>query len=573
MRAFDKIETIFADEKLETMPKLPLWIFGLLALIFVSAVRVDIMDIDASQYAEISREMMESGSYLQIFDRGRDYLDKPPFLFWISAIGMKLFGVNNFGFKFPSILFALWSLYATYRLGRLLYDEATGRMAALVLGTCQGMFLMTNDIRTDTVLTSWVITALWMIREAEQSRRWYYVLGGTLAIACGMMSKGPIALLVPLFALGTDWLMCRDWKRIFSPYHLLDAVLIALFLIPMSWGLYQQFDAQPDKIVHGEQGVSGLRFFYWSQSFGRITGESPWNNGAGLDFLMVNMLWSFLPWILVFIPALILGFYRLFRQRFRALPGQEWLCFGGFVLSYLALGLSRYQLPHYIFVVFPLASILVAAFLREVYAGRRHRGFYRWFRPTSVTVAFLLWVTAGITLIWIFPAPPAMILAWALSFALWLWLITHPSLKPRSFWSLGLAMMGANLFLTHHFYYELLGYQVGNQVGRYIQREGIDPERVGFQQIEDPMNALHFYSQHAVAALDPDLESEDRIRRIPYRLMGEQGFRQLESGPYSYDLLQSGPFFKVSELTTGFLNPRTRDQACRTYYFIRFHEP
>lgn len=555
------------------MPKLPFWIFGLLALIYISSVRVDIMDIDASQYAEISREMLESGSYLQIFDRGRDYLDKPPFLFWISALGMKIFGVNNFGFKFPSILFALWGIYATYRLGRLLYDESTGRMAALILGTCQGMFLMTNDIRTDTVLTSWVVTAIWMIREAEQQRRWYYVLGGSLAIACGMMSKGPIALFVPLFAFGTDWLMRREWRRIFSVHHLLDAALIALFLLPMSWGLYAQFDAQPEKVVHGDQGVSGLRFFYWSQSFGRITGESPWDNGAGLDFLMVNMLWSFLPWILVLIPALIMGFSRMFRQRFRALPGQEWLCFGGFVLSYLALGMSRYQLPHYIFVAFPLAAILVAVWLREVYAQRRHKAFYRWFRPGSLIIGILLWVTAGITLIWIFPAKIPLIVAWALAFALWLWIISHPAIKPRSFWSLALAMAGANVFLTHHFYYELLGYQVGNQVGRYIQREGIDPDRVGFQEISDPMNALHYYSQHAMESLDPQYETEDRIRQIPYRLLGEEAYRRLESGSLSFDLLLTGPFFKVSELTPQFLNPRTRDKACQTYYFIRFHDP
>ena len=72
----------------------------------------------------------------------------------------------------------------------------------------------------------------------------------------------------------------RKWKQIFSPYHLVDAVLIAIFLIPMSIGLYQQFDMHPEKTVNGLQNVSGLRFFFWSQSFGRITGESPWNNNC-----------------------------------------------------------------------------------------------------------------------------------------------------------------------------------------------------------------------------------------------------------------------------------------------------
>src|SRR5690606_20421347 len=138
-----------------------------------------------------------------------------PFLFWISALGMKIFGVGNFGFKLPSILFALFAIYATYRLARLLYGEETGRMAALIFGTCQGLFLMTNDIRTDTVLMSWVITAVWLIKEWDISRKLHHLLLGCGAIAFGMMSKGPIALLVPVFCFGSDWALKREWKKFF----------------------------------------------------------------------------------------------------------------------------------------------------------------------------------------------------------------------------------------------------------------------------------------------------------------------------------------------------------------------
>ena len=96
------------------MPKVPFWVFILLTVLYCSAIRIDTMDVDASQYAEISREMAISGDYLHVYDRGMDYLDKPPFLFWVSAISMKAFGVNNFGYKLPSILFALWALYGLH---------------------------------------------------------------------------------------------------------------------------------------------------------------------------------------------------------------------------------------------------------------------------------------------------------------------------------------------------------------------------------------------------------------------------------------------------------------------------
>ena len=55
---------------------------------------IRLMDIDAAQYASISREMLECKSYLQFFDLGNDYLDKPPMLFWLSGLSMKIFGVH-----------------------------------------------------------------------------------------------------------------------------------------------------------------------------------------------------------------------------------------------------------------------------------------------------------------------------------------------------------------------------------------------------------------------------------------------------------------------------------------------
>jgi 4-amino-4-deoxy-L-arabinose transferase-like glycosyltransferase len=91
-----------------------LWI-AFISLLYFAAIGVDTMDVDASQYASMSREMKESGSYLEIYEQGNDYLDKPPFLFWINALSMRIFGENNFAFKFPSILFALIGIITTMK--------------------------------------------------------------------------------------------------------------------------------------------------------------------------------------------------------------------------------------------------------------------------------------------------------------------------------------------------------------------------------------------------------------------------------------------------------------------------
>ena len=155
-----------------------LLLFVIIIAVYFCAIGVDTMDVDASQYAAISREMKESGSYLQVYEQGKDYLDKPPFLFWISSLSMNLFGENNMGFKFPSILFAMIAVFATYRFAKLFYDKTLAVLSAIVLASCQAVFLITNDIRTDTILMSWVIIAIWQIAEWMQSKKTiHFILG------------------------------------------------------------------------------------------------------------------------------------------------------------------------------------------------------------------------------------------------------------------------------------------------------------------------------------------------------------------------------------------------------------
>lgn len=544
------------------MPKIPFWVFIILAVLHISAIRVDVMDIDASQYAEISREMLENGNYLQLFDRGIDYLDKPPFLFWISTLGMKLFGVGNLGFKLPSILFALLAIYSTYRLGRLLYGDAAGRMAALVFGTCQGMFLMTNDIRTDTVLMSWVITAIWLIKEWDVHRRLHHLLLGSAAVAFGMMSKGPIALMVPIFAFASDWALKREWSKFFRWQYLLGLVVIAILLIPMSIGLYQQFDAQPHKTVNGLTDVSGLRFYYWSQSFGRITGESPWNNGAKLDFLFVNMLWSFLPWILLFAAALIINVKQVIKQRFRLQPGQEWMTTGGFLLAYLALGSSKYQLPHYIFVAFPLAAIMVAALLKDLFEGK-YPLLHKIFVPAQAVISFLLLGVVLLIIAYAFPAGPVWLITWVAVLALLIYVAVKKTIRPKLFWLSVTAIMGSNLFLTNHFYYNLMSYQLGNQMAAYIKQENIPAKDIIHYRMKDPLNAFHFYAQSVI--------SKDSFAIEPgkYVLTQDSGIAMLPAKGFEFDIIKKGKCFRTSELKPAFLNPATRRASLQDYYFVR----
>jgi 4-amino-4-deoxy-L-arabinose transferase-like glycosyltransferase len=524
------------------------------------------MDIDASQYAEISREMALSGDYLHIYDRGKDYLDKPPFLFWVSALSIKTFGATPFAYRLPSVLFAFLAIFSTYRLARLLYNESTGRIAALVLAVCQGFFLWTNDVRTDMILTSCVATALWCIRECEINRRWQFVVGGTAAIACGMMTKGPIALFVPLFAFGADWILARKWKKLFSPWHLLDALIIAILLIPMSIGLYEQFDLHPEKVIDGRTHTSGLKFFFWTQSFGRITGDNEWSNGADPLFLLNSMSWAFLPWILLFVTAIFLNVRQLVRQKLHLLPGQEWVSTGGFIITYLSLCVSKYQLPHYILVAFPLAAIIVGKLLYDFMATEQYPKLRKAFAGIQTGVTALLMFGALLIITYVFPAGPVGITLWMLGAAVWIYSFLRFKRGHRVLWLSAVSMILINFFVTNYFYYPLLHYQVGSTVGRTIRRLKIPTERLLAWRVLDPLDAIHYYADRVVrksSDIPPPATSGD------YLLTMQNELTTLDSLGKPYEIIQQGRFFKVSELTPQFLNPATRDSATKPWAFVR----
>lgn len=541
-------------------------LFAIICSVYFIAVGVDTMDVDSSQYAAMSREMKESGSYLQVYEQGKDYLDKPPFLFWASALSMKVFGENNFGFKFPSILFAIFAVLATFRFAKLFYDKTIALLAAAVLASCQAVFLITNDIRTDTILMSWVIIAMWQLAEWYQSKKLIHFLLGAAAIGAGMVTKGPIALFVPIFAFGSHFVLKREWKQIFQPVYLLGLVVIAVVLIPMSIGLYQQFDLHPEKTVNGLKNVSGLKFFYWTQSFGRITGENVWNNNAPFSFLFENLLWGMLPWTLFFVAGLIRELVKIVYNRFTVARNEEFLTTGSFVLSYCSLGISKYQLPHYIYVVLPFIAIITAKMMYSLLWEKK----LNWLRLTIMPIQ---WLVIAVLLI-----APFFILLFAFpSASAWPWIAASVSIIAaaalffnkhvnRKLIALSLsAIIGLNIFLSSWFYPSILKYQAGNVAGRYVTEQNIPKDHFFIYKFTGNGTALHFYSKRIVKGLN-DLQA---VKTGMYLLTMEEGLDDLAKNNKPFEVVQEGLDYHITALTGKFLNKDTRDAQCKKYYVVK----
>ncbi len=166
-----------------------IFLFAVATLVYIYGLYIDVMEIDAAQYASLSHEMLMTKSYTMLHFRQLNYLDKPPLCFWLEALSFKIFGINNISYKLPSFLFTLLAVFSTYKLAKKLYSGKIARLSALILYTCQGFFLFNHDVRTDTILTGSIIFAIWQLSEYLETRNIINYFLGFTAIAAAMLAK------------------------------------------------------------------------------------------------------------------------------------------------------------------------------------------------------------------------------------------------------------------------------------------------------------------------------------------------------------------------------------------------
>jgi len=529
--------------------------FGLILLGYSFNLFIDVMEIDAAQYAAISREMAETGNYLHVYHRGQDYLDKPPLLFWMASMSIGIFGNTSFAYKLFPCLMLILGLWATYRFAALWYDQRTGVIASLLLGTTQAFHLMSNDVRTDGLLTSFVILSVWLGSLYLKGKKILHLCLAGMCLGGAMLAKGPIGLIIPVMAIGGHLLITRQWKKIINPAWLILLFVIVLVLTPMCYGLYTQFDLHPEKEVYGLKGPSGLGFYFWTQSFGRITGDLAWSNNTPWYYFLQTILWDLQPWILLLIPAFWNKLKTLWGNISNFSFHQEWITLSGFMLAFIALSFSKYKLPHYIFPLFPFAAVMISAYL-----VRYAKQLPKWMEVIQLVLIHLLLLASLLMMFWVFPIDNVWLPAlWVLLYAcVWWWRVNARDVTDR--WVLP-SLMGMFIFqlvLSLHFYPQLLQYQASSQAGKFIALH--QPERVYWH--DKYGFALDYYSDRIIPnAFGPPVDV------LPLGTWIYVSDAAVATMP-PHKVIKEFDDFKVSNLNAKFLNPKTRHEKVKKMYLI-----
>lgn len=514
---------------------------------------VDVMAVDAAQYAEISLEMLRTKSFLQVHALGRDYLDKPPLLFWLNCISFFLLGPGTFSYKLPSVLFALLGIYATYRFALLYYSRSTALLAALMLATTQALFLITNDVRTDTLLMGAVIFAIWRLAAWTEAGRPRDLLWGSVGVGLALLSKGPIGLIAVGAALLPHILIKGKWRSLLRVELIAGIALIALLLVPMCIGLYEQY------------GMKGLRFYFWTQSFGRITGESEWNNHPDTFFLLHSTAWAFMPWTLFLLGGWLTALIAVVKNR-STMP--EYISVSGFTLVLIALMLSHYQLPHYSFIVYPMGAVMAADFYERL---DRRSVFYKSLVAVQILILLAIVVVAGLLQYCLKGTDTVSLVSLVAVFGAAAGAVIWLRGSDRVIRGSAATILAFNLLMGLYYFPAIMRYQPGSDFGRYarLHAGGREGSFVTYQYLAGYEDV--FYSCQAPPQDIWDIPGLQKKLAAQPRLIvatSASGLRDLQAAGISMKVIEERQSYKVSSLTGTFLNPATRDGVCERVYLV-----
>ena len=511
------------------------------------------MDNDAAHHADIALRMYLTGDYVTLYDHRGDYIDKPHFLFWTSALSYHIFGVTSFAYRFPSFLFTIVGIYSVFRLAKELYGYETGKLAALIAASSFCYILANNDVRMDAILTAAIAFASWQLVAYVHHRKFIFLLGAALGLAIGFSTKGHVGLVTPVAGLFFYILYKKDWRLLYDWHWLIVIVCLAVFITPVVYCYYLQFNLHPDKISQGMKGVNGIKYILWSHSFDRISGHERFGGSLGKEdrlFFVHTFLWTFAPWCFVAFIALFIRLKHFFSRK------EEWLSTGVFVMLALLINFSNFKLPHYMPILVPATALMAAhLFVSKWNNEKWKKAFY-----TIQLVTCTLLIAASVLVnLWAFPVNKTfvfvgMILLLAIVFY---FLLTKMLSIIQKAITISVASIVLFFFLANtNFYPQLLNYQGGKALADNT-RGLVDPGNVYFWKNTFSSSYI-FYSVSDRKTFPDSLKNADQKFWLIYEKSQQQ---QVDSVGFQFGKTFSVPDYEITRLKKSFVDPATRRQT------------
>lgn len=309
---------------------------------------VPLRDWDEGTVAQVAKEIWQAGpgssTWLHPTLWGEPYLNKPPLVHWLIALGYQWFGVNEWTARLPGALLTALSVPLLYLLGRELFGrEAPARLAAIVYLTLLPVVRHGRLAMLDGAILCFFILMVWFLLWSRRDLR--ACLGVGLSLGLIFLTKGLLGVLLGAIALV---FVAWDTPRLLSSL----SFWLGLGLGCLPAGLW--FAAQWQ--YYGQTFVDTSVL---NQSLDRVWTTVGNNSGPPWYYLLELLKYTW-PWLL-FLPA---GLGQVWENRALGWAKLLLVWSGGYLL---AISLMGTKLPWYVMPLYPAIALIVGLHLADIW--------------------------------------------------------------------------------------------------------------------------------------------------------------------------------------------------------------
>ncbi len=324
----------------------PAWHIAALALLilisfFAALGAMPLFDIDEGVFGEATREMMISKNYITTYLNGVLRFDKPILIYWLQLASVKLFGLDEFALRLPSALAGTAWATSIFLFVRKESGSRQAFLATAIMVLSLQIMVIAKAAMADGVLNCFLaITMLALLHYYKTGTKQVLYLAFAAA-GLGMLTKGPIALIIPfvvtfLFSLleGT----VKQWLRMIC-----NPIGIVIFLvIALPWYLLEYRD----------QGMAFIAGFFFKHNVSRFSSVLEGHSGSIFYYIPV-LIFGMMPFTALF-------FSIFFKLKILLTDTTNKFLFIWFAFVFIFFTISGTKLHHYIIYGYTPLFILMA---------------------------------------------------------------------------------------------------------------------------------------------------------------------------------------------------------------------
>jgi Dolichyl-phosphate-mannose-protein mannosyltransferase/Aminoarabinose transferase C-terminal domain len=237
---------------------------------------------DEARYAEIAREMVTSGNYLIPHLNYVIYIEKPPLLYWLTALSYHVFGINEFAARFFGAVFAVLGVAATSYFALRSFGRRHALLAGAILATMPIYAVLGQVLTTDMILAALMtIASFALFMHWREGGIWCWL--AYLAMALGILTKGPVAAILPVGAMLAFLVWQGELRGAIGRFHAISGA-IAVLAIAAPWFIYA--------IIR----VPGYFDFYFVGEYLKRVFQPSYSHGEPIWYYVPVLAGGLLPW-------------------------------------------------------------------------------------------------------------------------------------------------------------------------------------------------------------------------------------------------------------------------------------